>query len=881
MKTKTFLLSVIFTVSGFAQEKTVTPDYSNLLQYSKSGTNWKHDGLPIGNGKIGASLLGGVEKTRLQFTVDSMWIGDENPTGDWALEEYGASQSFGNLLFTYLQANTPMITSTGGKQEGIKKADKAADGKLDTKWCPVVDSNEALTWTAAFRDPVAIDFYSFTSAGDVPTRDPYTWKLEGSNDGKAWQQLDEQTDVAPMARRLSKQVYQLKQTAKFSNYRFTFQPRPNETHFQLAEITLGDIPPPKPIGKTENYKRALNLKDSIHMETWTSGGVDYKREAMASHPDDCVVWRFTASEAGQISGVFTLTGTHEESDQTAVENEMLNLSGQLPNKLKYDAKVKVLHKGGAIKYTGDSIVVENSDEVTVFLAADTNYVLDRDKGFMDGTAKERTQATLNAATKKDWATIYKAHLADYHALYNRVSIDLGKSDPEVASKDIDVRINNYRVNAEELPRPALDVELETMLFNYGRYLLISSSREGTLPAHLQGIWINTNDPAWRGDFHTNINIQMNYWLSEISNLPELTRPLFDMLDEHTPIYRKYTIEEYGDTEGFVMRMGVNPFGGGGWNWNIESTAWLAQHYMEHYNFSGDREFLKAQAYPWLRQISQFWLPRLKVHANGKLVVPNAWSHEHGPYVDGTAHAQQLMWDLFTNTANAAQELGVDEELQQTLAETIAKLHGPEIGSWGQLKEWMEEYPKYEKSGHRHTSHLYAVYPGNQISPEKTPELAKGAAVSLAQRGEGKMSRQSWTWPWRTAIWARLNNPERAHGCVAGMLAHNILRNLWAQAGGAFQIDGNFGITTGIAECLLQSQDKDIHLLPCLPEPWHTGSVKGLRARGNVVVDMEWKDGKLTSATLHTKDAFREVAQVLVQGKPVAIKGSELITISTK
>jgi len=872
-----FLLSM-FAASGFAQDKASAPDYANLLQYSKPSTRWVIDSLPIGNGTIGACLLGKVDNARLQFTVDSMWIGDENPTGDYAIEEFGASQSFGNIFFQPLQPNRATITSTGGIKEGTKKADKAADGNVDTKWCPVVDGEKALTWTAAYREPVAIKFYSFTSAEDVPTRDPYTWKLEGSNDGKTWQQLDAQSDVAPMARRKTKQVYQLGKTAKFSHYRFTFQPRPNETHFQLAEITLGDIAPPKPVGRTENYKRSLNLKESIHVETWTSSGVDFKREAIASYPDNCVVWRFTASEAGQISGAFTLTGTHEESDQVAVENEMLNLSGQLPNKLKYDAKVKVLHQGGSIEYTADSIEVKGCDEVTVYLVADTNYVLDLEKGFMDGTAKERTQAVMNAAVKKDWDTINKAHLADYQALYNRVELDLGSSDPEIASMDTNLRIQNYRDKAQDLPLPSLDPELEAMLFNYGRYLLISCSREGTLPAHLQGIWVETNNPGWRGDFHTNINLQMNYWLSELTNLPELSRPLFALLNEQIPVYKKYTREEYGETEGFVTRMSLNPFAGGGWNWNIEGTAWLAQHYMEHYNFSGDKEFLETQAYPWLRQVTQFWLPRLKVHENGKLVVPDAWSHEHGPYSDGTAHAQQLMWDLFTNTAKAAKVLGVDEELQQKLGETIPQLQGPKIGSWGQLMEWMDEMPKFEKSAHRHTSHLYAVFPGNQISPAKTPEFAKGAAVSLAQRGESDLSRQSWTWPWRTAIWARLNNPERAHGCVSGMLAHNILDNLWARCS-SFQVDGSYGITTGIAECLLQSQDEDIHLLPSLPKPWYTGSVKGLRARGNVIVDMEWKDGELVSATLHTKDAFREITQVLVKGKPVSVKDSNVITIN--
>ena len=274
----------------------------------------------------------------------------------------------------------------------------------------------------------------------------------------------------------------------------------------------------------------------------------------------------------------------------------------------------------------------------------------------------------------------------------------------------------------------------------------------------------------------------------------------------------------------------------------------------------------------------FWLDRLKKLPDGHLVVPNAWSHEHGPYEDGTAHAQQLMWDLFTNTLAAATILDTDKDLQQRLRKTLEHLYGPKVGSWGQLMEWMEEKPDLEKGHHRHTSHLYAVHPGNQITLKGTPKLAEAARVSLTQRGEVGDSRRSWTWAWRTALWSRLGNPERAHGCVAGLLAHNMLDNLWTTHP-PFQIDGNFGITAGMTEIFLQSHAGELALLPALPAAWPTGSIKGLRARGNIMVDLAWNDGTLTTATLVSPIA--QTITVRIPGHPepqsVELKANQALT----
>jgi alpha-L-fucosidase 2 len=431
-----------------------------------------------------------------------------------------------------------------------------------------------------------------------------------------------------------------------------------------------------------------------------------------------------------------------------------------------------------------------------------------------------------------------------------VDLQLAPVSKEILALPTNKRIDRYKKTHD-------DLGLETQLFQFGRYLLISASRPGTLPANLQGIWNQSNTPPWHADFHSNINLQMNYWLAEVSNLPELAGPLFDMLTAGTPVYHQQTVKQYGkNTKGFVTRMSINPFGGGGWHWNIEGTAWLAQHFWEHYAFSGNKEFLKTTAWPWLRDVSLFWLDNLKELPDGTLVCPHVWSHEHGPYEDGTAHSEQLMWDLFNNTLTAAKILDLDPALQKRLETAISKLYEPKIGSWGQLMEWMEEKPKLEKSHHRHTSHLFAVYPGHQISRVQTPKLSAAGALSLETRGSVGDSRRSWTWPWRTALWARFGNAEKCHEMISGLIQYNLMSNM-ITTHRPLQLDGNFGITAGVSEMLLQSQVRDpktgesvIELLPALPKAWaKEGHVTGLRARGGYVVDLEWKNGKLITTTI--------------------------------
>lgn len=823
--------------------------------------------------------MGGVDQAVIQFNVDSLWTGDENPSGSYnqktqhQKDTFGAFQNFGELVFTQSEVTPRVKVSSPGKHStsSSQTVQQSIDGKPETKWC-IENPDKKIVWQVNLGEAKPLSQYSFTSANDVPQRDPAHWLLEGSDDGTSWKQLDKKTNVAPISGRGKQVTYPLPAEVKHQHYRITFAPRKGSSHFQVAEISLQGISLRSnsggPANTPEAYRRELNIADAIHTTSWKEDGVTYTRQAIASYPDQVIAWRFTADQRGKISGVLHLKGAHPGMEKVEVVGKQLLLRGTLPNGLKYEARAQVVAPTGKIIYGKEQITLQACDSAVVLLAADTNYVMSRKAGWMKGDPADKTGPRISKASLKNWGALRATQISDHHSLFNRVSLNLGKTDPTIATETTDKRVARYRSQNKELPRRSLDPELEGLMFQYGRYLLISSSRPGTLPANLQGIWCNSNNPAWHADLHSNINLQMNYWLAETANLPELAQPLFDLLTSGVPVYREHTLKEYGDTPGFVTRMSINPFGGTGWNWNIEGTAWLAQHYWEHYQFSRNQTFLAEQAYPFMREVSRFWLKRLKKHPNGKLVVPNVWSHEHGPYEDGTAHAQQLMWDLFTNTKKAAEELNQDNDLQKQLSSTITQLHGPQIGSWGQLMEWMDEKPNLEKGNHRHTSHLFAIHPGNQITLRQSPKLADAARVSLTKRGEVGDSRRSWTWAWRTALWARLGEPERAHGCVAGLLAHNTHDNLWTTHP-PFQIDGNLGITGGMAEIFVQSHAGAIELLPALPKAWPTGSVKGLRVRGGHTVDLTWKHGQLNAATIHP--ARSEEVTILHKGNTQTIK----------
>jgi len=440
----------------------------------------------------------------------------------------------------------------------------------------------------------------------------------------------------------------------------------------------------------------------------------------------------------------------------------------------------------------------------------------------------------------------------------------------------DVRRARYAAGAE-------DPTLEQMMFDYSRYLLISSSQPGGLPANLQGLWNDSNQPPWGSDYHTNINVQMNYWGAETTNLSECHQPLVDFVEQVAVPSRVATRNAFGqNTPGWTARTSQSVFGGNAWEWNTVSSAWYMQHVYEHFAFTQDLDYLRDQAYPMIKEICQFWEHRLKELPDGTLVSPNGWSPEHGPREDGVMYDQQIIWDLFQNYLDCADALEVDPEYRATIADLQTRLAPNKIGSWGQLQEWQTDRDD-PNDIHRHTSHLFAVYPGRQITPTSTPELATAAMASLKARcGEKEGvpftvgtvsgdSRRSWTWPWRCALFARLGDGHRARIMLRGLLTYNTLPNLFCDHP-PFQMDGNFGTSGAVVEMLLQSHDGVISLLPACPEEWATGSFTGLRARGGYEVSATWRNGRVTTyEVVADRAANRDKVKVRVNGKDVLVR----------
>ncbi len=608
-----------------------------------------------------------------------------------------------------------------------------------------------------------------------------------------------------------------------------------------------------------NYRRELDIEKSLHTITYEQGGVRYRREYFASHPANVMVFRFTADKKGVYSGTVSLKDAHGSLTNTvSADGNTVSFAGKLGGGLglNYEARAQVLNTGGSVSATGESVTFKGCDSVIILLDAGTDYLNQRAKGWRQEPPHQRITDRLAAAAKKSFADLLAEHQKDYAQLFGRVKLDLGRTAPEISALPTEERLAAYRLN-----KP--DPDLEELLFDHARYLMISSSRPGDLPANLQGVWNSNNNPPWRSDYHTDVNVQMNYWFVDQANLSECFQPLAEWVNSIREVRREATKKEF-NVRGWATRSENGIFGGAMYHWVPGDASWVAQNLWDHYAFTQDQEYLRTRAYPVMKELAEYWEDSLKTNAAGKLVAPKSQSPEHGPFSEGNSYEQQLAWDLFNNYLEAGAALGVDTDFRKTVATMKERLLGPQIGKWGQLQEWAEDLDN-PKDDHRHLSHMIAIHPGRQISPLTTPKLAEAAKISMNARGDGSTG---WSKAWKICIWARLQDGDRAYKLAGEFIKHNVFPNLWGYHP-PFQIDCNFGYAAGVCEMLVQSQTGVIELLPALPKAWPTGKVSGLRARGGFEVDIEWQDGKLVQCVL--RNVASESGKVSVRAANVTVK----------